>query len=71
MPPNGAEPGWPSGRPTAGSPAAADPRVARHLVDLRSRLRPICRDWDEAAFEALVLEIAWTKVRWGVGESRS
>jgi hypothetical protein len=57
--------GQASDRATAtASQGVADPRLAQHLADLRSRLRPICRDWDEAAFEALVLRIAWTKVRW-------
>ena len=40
-----------------------DAHVERHVADLRTRLRPICRDSDAAAFEALVLCIAQTKVR--------
>jgi hypothetical protein len=63
----------PSGAPlpegAAGAVAAADPQLARHVADLTMRLRPICRDWDEAAFEALVLRIARTKVAWGAAES--
>jgi hypothetical protein len=30
----------------------------------------MCRDWDAAAFEALVLRIARTKVRWADLDSR-
>jgi hypothetical protein len=47
----------------------ADARLARHVAALRTRLRPICRDWDAAAFEALVLRIARTKVAWAAAES--
>ena len=47
----------------------ADPRLARYVAELRTRLRPICADWDEAAFEALVLCMAQTKVRWADVES--
>ena len=43
---------------------ATDPQLARHVAELRSRLRPVCRDWDEASFEALVIDIARSKVRW-------
>ena len=50
------------GRGTAAD--AADPQLARHVAELRSRLRPVCRDWDEATFEVLVLIIAQSKVRW-------
>lgn len=51
--------------PSTDTPAdGADPELA-HLVDeLRSRLRPVCRDWKEAEFEALVHVIARSKVRW-------
>jgi hypothetical protein len=48
----------------------ADARLERHVADLRTRLRPVCRDWDAAAFEALVLRIAQTKVRWADVESQ-
>lgn len=55
----------------ARSTEVADPRLARHVAELRVRLRPLCRDWDAAAFEALLLSIAQTKVRWADGESRA
>ncbi len=42
----------------------ADPRVERHVAELRGRLRPVCREWPEAEFDALVQRIARTKVRW-------
>jgi hypothetical protein len=48
----------------------ADARLERHVTDLRTRLWPICRDWDPAAFEALVLRIARTKVRWADVDSQ-
>jgi hypothetical protein len=48
----------------------ADARIERHVADLRIRLQPVCRDWDAAAFDALVLRIARTKVRWADVESR-
>ena len=47
-----------------------DPQLAQHVAELRSRLRPVCRDWDEATFEALVLSIARSKVRWAREGSR-
>jgi hypothetical protein len=45
--------------------------LAGHVADLKTRLRPICRDWDEAAFEALVLHMARTKVAWAAADSRA
>jgi hypothetical protein len=45
--------------------------LARHVADLKTRLRPICRDWDEAAFEALVLRMVRTKMSWAAAESRA
>jgi hypothetical protein len=55
----------------ASATEVADARLERHVADLSTRLRPICRDWDAAAFEAMVLRIARTKVRWADIESRS
>jgi hypothetical protein len=45
--------------------------LARYVADLKTRLWPICRDWDEAAFEALVLRIARTKMGWAATDSRA
>ena len=45
-------------------PDAADAQLARHVAELRIRLRSVCGDWDESAFEALLLAIARSKVRW-------
>jgi hypothetical protein len=45
--------------------------LARYVADLKTRLWPICRDWDEVAFEALVLRMARTKVAWAAAESRA
>jgi hypothetical protein len=44
--------------------AAGDARVAPLLDDLRRRLRPACRDWSEAEFEAVIQRIARAKLRW-------
>ena len=41
-----------------------DPRVVPLVAELRRRLRPACRGWDEAAFEALLHHMARTKLRW-------
>jgi hypothetical protein len=43
---------------------AAGRELVRHVAELRQRLRPVCRDWDESDFEALVRQIAHTKMRW-------
>jgi hypothetical protein len=45
-------------------PGSDDTRVALLLGDLRCRLRPVCGHWSEAEFEAVILRIARTKVRW-------
>jgi hypothetical protein len=42
----------------------ADSQLALLVAELRERLRPACRDWEEADFEALVQRIARLKVRW-------
>jgi hypothetical protein len=50
---------------------ALDGRIAGLAADLRGRLALVCRDWDEADFEALVQQMARTKARWtdaGFGE---
>jgi hypothetical protein len=47
-----------------------DPQLERHVADLRTRLRPICHDWDAAAFEELVLRMACTKGRGAATQSR-
>jgi hypothetical protein len=44
------------------------PRLAEVEADLRARLRPACRDWAEADFDALVVRIARVKVRWAEAE---
>ncbi len=59
----------PHGAVAAAAGEGADARLERHVADLRTRLRPICRDWDEAAFEALVLRMARTKVRWAATDA--
>jgi hypothetical protein len=43
---------------------AADPRLARHVAELRTRLGLVCRAWREPEFEALLHRIARTKMRW-------
>ena len=48
-------------------PRPADPRVAALADDLRRRLRPVCRDWDDADFEAVIERIAGIKARWTEG----
>ena len=48
----------------AAEPAPGDARVATLLDDLRRRLRPACRDWSEAEFEAVIQRIARAKLRW-------
>jgi hypothetical protein len=44
--------------------APVDPALVRQIAELRGRLRPVCRDWGEAEFEAVVHRIARRKVRW-------
>jgi hypothetical protein len=44
--------------------ASANARVALLVGDLRRRLRPACRDWEEAEFEAVIQQIARIKLRW-------
>ena|SRR5690349_6393516 len=61
----GAADGAPSAAP---EPRPADPRVAALADDLRRRLRPVCRDWDDADFEAVIERIAGIKARWTDGE---
>jgi hypothetical protein len=46
----------------------ASPGLAREVAELRERLRPVCRDWGDAEFEALVQRMARTKLRWADGE---
>ncbi len=53
-----------SGAGTVAGTGDADPRLARHVAELRTRLRPVCREWREPEFEALLHRIARTKVRW-------
>jgi hypothetical protein len=48
----------------AAEPAPSDARVVPLLDDLRRRLRPACRDWGEAEFEAVIQRIARTQMRW-------
>jgi hypothetical protein len=46
-------------------PEDGDPRFTWLVAAIAGRLRPVCAEWDEARFQALVLEIARTKTRWG------
>ncbi len=48
--------------------ASDDSRVAPLAADLRRRLRAVCRDWDDAEFEAMVQQIARRKARWSEAE---
>ena len=48
----------------AGPGGAPDRLFALLLGDLRSRLRTVCRDWSDAEFERLLLDIAAVKHRW-------
>jgi hypothetical protein len=43
---------------------ATDGPVAMLADDIRQRLGPICRDWREDDFEAVVHRIARMKMRW-------
>jgi hypothetical protein len=52
------------GLPGDGVHPAPDGRLAALVLDVRRRLRPVCVDWGEAEFEALVHRIARTKLRW-------
>ena len=42
-----------------------DPRFPLLVAQVADRLRPVCRDWDESRFQALVRQVARVKVRWG------
>ena len=42
----------------------ADARLAPLAASLAARLRPVCRDWDAAVFDALVARIAHVQLRW-------
>lgn len=42
----------------------ADTLLTYLAADVRRRLRPSCKEWDDAEFEGLVLHIARMKVRW-------
>jgi hypothetical protein len=53
-----------TGDGTVAGPAGADPRLARHVAELRTRLGLVCRAWREPEFEALLHRIARTKMRW-------
>ena len=43
---------------------ATDGPVAMLADDIRQRLAPICREWSERDFEAVVQRIARMKLRW-------
>ena len=43
---------------------ASDGPVALLADDIRYRLAPVCSDWSEREFEAVVQRIARMKVRW-------
>jgi hypothetical protein len=47
----------------------ADPRLAAMVADLTRRLRPVCADLEDGAFERLVLQIAHVKLRWAAREA--
>lgn len=52
-------------RATASAPDDADPRFTLLVARIAERLRPVCHDWDEARFQALVRQVARVKVQWG------
>lgn len=54
----------PFGTGLAGGGVPAADRLTPLVTDLQRRLRPLCRDWDEAEFDALVDRIARCKLRW-------
>lgn len=58
--------GDPSGE--AGSGTAGE--LARLAAEIAARVRPACRDWCDAEFDALVRKIARTKLRWAEAERR-
>jgi hypothetical protein len=39
------------------------------VADLTRRLRPVCADLEDGAFERLVLQIAHLKLRWAAREA--
>ena len=47
----------------------ADPCLAAMVADLTRRLRPVCADLEDGAFERLVLQIAHVKIRWAEREA--
>ena len=57
--------------PAAATGAPADVRFDRLLVELRTRLRPVCRGWEDAAFETLVRDVARVKFRWLLEDDQS
>ena len=52
-----------------GAAPGADPRLAAVVADLTRRLRPVCADLEDGAFERLVLQIAHVKLRWAEREA--
>jgi hypothetical protein len=52
------------GAPTTRDAERCEARLERLAADLRVRLRPVCRDWSDADFEALVRDVARFKARW-------
>jgi hypothetical protein len=55
---------------TRARPGDGDPRLAPLVARLTERLRPVCADWDETRFQAIVLHIARTELRWGDADRR-
>jgi hypothetical protein len=47
----------------------ADPHLVAAVADLTRRLRPVCADLEDGAFERLVLQIAHLKLRWAAREA--
>ena len=56
--------------PSAHAAEPGDARLPAVVADLRRRLHPVCRDWDEGAFESLIREVARRKLRWTDGAER-
>ena len=59
----------PTPSPTGGAPG--DARFDRLLVELRTRLRPVCRGWQDAEFETLVHDVARVKFRWQLEDDQN
>ena len=45
--------------------APDDPRIDALVPELARRLRPVCDSMPDATFDAMVRDIARTRLRWG------